>query len=204
MVVILFDYDGVLIDSADVVISFFSQLHEEFGTPPCKSKEDLAQFYDTNVYEYLLTHGLEQKDLNAVLERLRTFVREHQDQFLPFDGIADALSLLARYHTLYVLSSNLSAAILDNLRKHDLAKFFQDVLGADKGKSKTEKIKRVAEKHSGETVYYVGDTAGDVFEAKKAGVIAVGVTWGYHDSARIEKAGPDIICEMPEDLLKLD
>ncbi len=51
--------------------------------------------------------------------------------------------------------------------------------------------------------YYIGDTAGDVREAKQAGVKAVAVTWGWHSRETLEAAGPDFIVQEPEDLLKI-
>ena len=56
--------------------------------------------------------------------------------------------------------------------------------------------------NSGHT-FYVCDTAGDVREAREAGVKTVAVTWGWHPRSRLERARPDVIVDDPKKLLGL-
>jgi phosphoglycolate phosphatase len=49
----------------------------------------------------------------------------------------------------------------------------------------------------------VCDTAGDVREAREAGVKTVAVTWGWHPRSRLERALPDVIIDDPNKLLGL-
>jgi phosphoglycolate phosphatase len=92
------------------------------------------------------------------------------------------------------------------LKQEKMSGFFRDVLGADRMTSKTEKINhamKVWGKETGET-FYIGDTAGDVREARNAGVRSVAVTWGWHSEERLRTAGPDYIVRSPRDLVALD
>ncbi len=50
---------------------------------------------------------------------------------------------------------------------------------------------------------FVGDTHVDVATAKNAGMLAVGVSWGYRPRAVLEEAGADRIIDRPEALLDL-
>jgi phosphoglycolate phosphatase len=82
--------------------------------------------------------------------------------------------------------------------------YFDDVLGADFNFSKVEKI-LYAKGHYGmdaRHTAYICDTAGDIREAREAGVKTVAVTWGWHPRERLERARPDAIVERPEDLLR--
>jgi phosphoglycolate phosphatase len=54
-----------------------------------------------------------------------------------------------------------------------------------------------------EKTFYVGDTVGDIKEARLAGVKTVAVTWGWHNKERLEMASPDYVIETPDDLLKI-
>jgi phosphoglycolate phosphatase len=56
---------------------------------------------------------------------------------------------------------------------------------------------------NGGHTFYVCDTAGDIREAREAGVKAVAVTWGWHPRERLERAKPDAFIEKSEDLLAL-
>ena len=57
-----------------------------------------------------------------------------------------------------------------------------EVAGAETARSKVEKIHALLARFPGQEVYwYVGDTAGDIREAREAGVTPVGVSWGWHE-----------------------
>jgi len=49
----------------------------------------------------------------------------------------------------------------------------------------------------------VGDTVGDVLEARAAGVGTVGVAWGWHGVERLRRVKPDRMVHAPSDLLDL-
>ena len=53
------------------------------------------------------------------------------------------------------------------------------------------------------TTAMIGDTSYDVAMAKAAGVLAIGVTWGYHDRAELIEAGADHIADHPSDIPRL-
>ena len=46
----------------------------------------------------------------------------------------------------------------------------------------------------------IGDTSFDMAMAKAAGVVAIGVAWGYHAPHDLSAAGADIVVERPADL----
>ena len=50
---------------------------------------------------------------------------------------------------------------------------------------------------------FIGDTNVDIFTAKNAGMISVGVLWGFRDRAELEDAGADYIIASPAELLQI-
>ena len=123
----------------------------------------------------------------------------------PFSDLIPVLAELKKRHGLVIISSNSSFAIRLMLAKFGFDPYFDDVLGADFNFSKIEKI-LYAKGHYGTNgghTFYVCDTAGDVREAREAGVKTVAVTWGWHPRKRLERARPDAMIETPEDLLAL-
>jgi len=74
------------------------------------------------------------------------------------------------------------------------------VLGAEQARSKVEKIQTIAARHPNAEIYYVGDTRGDILEARQAGAKAVGAAWGWHGADRLRQANPDFIAESLEEL----
>lgn len=54
-----------------------------------------------------------------------------------------------------------------------------------------------------ERVLYVGDSGVDIETAHRAGIKAVGVTWGFRSRSELEAAGADRIVDRAEDILSL-
>jgi phosphoglycolate phosphatase-like HAD superfamily hydrolase len=68
---------------------------------------------------------------------------------------------------------------------------------------KSAALRRLAARHPGHPVIYVGDTEYDVAEAHRAGVIAVAVTGGYRSARHLRQARPDIIVGTLDQLTEL-
>jgi len=80
---------------------------------------------------------------------------------------------------------------------------FDEVLGGDIEKSKVKKINWQKEKYPDAEIYYIGDTTGDIKESKESNIKAVGVTWGFHERAVMEKENPDFLFDKPSELVAL-
>ena len=76
--------------------------------------------------------------------------------------------------------------------------------GAETARSKVEKIHALRERFPDQDVYwYVGDTAGDVREAREAGATPLGVAWGWHEPEMLLEAGAERIAATPAELLTI-
>jgi phosphoglycolate phosphatase-like HAD superfamily hydrolase len=58
-------------------------------------------------------------------------------------------------------------------------------------------------KRSPGEVYFVGDAASDVQTGRNAGMISVGVLWGYHSREELAAEKPDFLIHAPADLLPI-
>jgi phosphoglycolate phosphatase len=52
-------------------------------------------------------------------------------------------------------------------------------------------------------VVYVGDTPIDMETARRAGLAAVAVTWGFRSRDELERCEPDIVVDQPAEILRL-
>lgn len=200
---LLFDFDGVLADSltfyADTVIRALARV----GTPVIRNREEYIALFDGNFYETLIAQGVDLAAFGAAVREINPGFEE--GTMAPYPGLAPVLEALHRDRTLAVVSSNGLRTISGMLGRYGLASYFDKILGSDFHFSKTEKIAHAMATYGvpRERTFYIGDTVGDVREAKAAGVVAVAVTWGWHDRERLVAAGPDLIVDTPEGLLSL-
>ena len=199
----LFDFDGVLSDSLDLYAEAVRRCLERIGTPIVKTREDYLVLFEGNFYESMAARGV---DLAAFAQAAHEIMPGiDYDAMRPFDGLLPVLESLKKDHLLAVISSNGSRTIRRMLERFGFDPYFQEVLGSDFLFSKKEKIDHALAKYGipPERTFYIGDTTGDIVEARAAGVRTVAVTWGWHSRERLVAAHPDFLVETPEGLLSM-
>jgi len=113
------------------------------------------------------------------------------------------LADLAEARHLVIVTSNAGDVVELFLKRHGIAGV-AEVAGAEAGRSKVAKIEALMARFPGQADYwFVGDTAGDMREARLAGARPLGVAWGWHDREQLEAAGAERIAETPADLLAI-
>ncbi|MCO1604568.1 HAD family hydrolase [Desulfosporosinus nitroreducens] len=199
MALVMFDYDGVIVDSLDVFISRFSQACLENGFQGINEPKDVISLFEGNVYETMMSRGISEVAIDDILKRYEILQGEQLTDLELFDGIGKALQRISEKHHVYVITSNLSSATKQILNRNGIT-CFEDVIGAEKEKSKIKKIHNTMALHPGISAYYVGDTKGDMIEGKHAGTQTIGVTWGWHTPQKINEGNPDFLVNSPEEL----
>ena len=177
--IIVFDLDGVLFDTVEIMIQEF--LKEYPGVT-----RDMAEgFFHGNVHEERerIAHLKKEETEEEEEERKRAYtIRKTEAQMFP-----KMKELLQELYTKgYVLVTNTSASernCTPLFERWGLQTLFDFHATTELSKSKVEKFKIIAERydcHPRELIF-VTDTIGDIREADIAGVPTVAVTWGAHD-----------------------
>jgi phosphoglycolate phosphatase len=198
---LLFDFDGVIVDSLPVYERTVKTCLEQMGTPIVQTREDFLDLFEDNFYEGILKKGV---DLQQFMEVSKDILNDiHYEELEPHRFLFPILETLHRDHFLAIISSNTSGIIRKALEKYNIDSYFQEILGSETAYSKQEKINLAMYLFgiAQDQIYYIGDTAGDVREAQKAGVHPIAVTWGWHSRERIVAAHPDFIADTPTELL---
>lgn len=199
--VLVFDFDGTLIDSADILFAVVSEYLPTF------TKES----YLKEIKDYFL-HGSFREILRAIYyefklkphsKKIKTQINLKILDAMFVTGIKEVLTELKnRGVKLIILSSNYKENIESVLTKNEL-NLFEEVYGEGHLLSKFRTLKKIANANKGADIYYIGDELRDIYAARKAGVPEVGVTWGLNKKEDFEDFKTKIILEKPEELLKL-
>jgi phosphoglycolate phosphatase len=199
----LFDFDGVLVDSLSLYEKSVNICLERIGKPLIASREEFLDLFEDNFFSAIAKRGVDVGEFMAASKAVTPAL--NYGVVRPVTELIPVLAELKKRHGLIIISSNSSFAIRLMLAKFGFESYFDDVLGADFNFSKIEKILYAMGYYgtNGGHTFYVCDTAGDIREAREAGVKAVAVTWGWHPRERLERARPDAMIEQPEDLLRL-
>ena len=199
---LMFDYDGVIVDSFEIHAKNFIRACHDNGFNEINTHEDLLDLYEGNIYNALLEKGLKISTIDLILDDYAVKQKMYLQEVRLFHGMKECIENLAKKHEIYVITSNVSDAVVEVLEKLGV-RSFQDVIGADKEKSKVKKIENLIGKYPHLEPFYIGDTKGDIFEGKEAGVKTIGVAWGWHGKERLQEALPDYIVNSPQELINL-
>lgn len=199
----LFDFDGVLVSSLDVYERTVRLCLEKIGQQVVKSREDFLDLFNENFYEAIEKKGVDLKAFMGASVDILNGV--NFDEIKPYKEVFPVLEKMERESVLIIISSNASEAIKHALKKYNFNGAFREVLGSDFHLSKRKKIDYAIKKYgvTKQETFYIGDTVGDILEAKQAGVRSVAVTWGWHDRERLLASNPDYLADQPDDLLKI-
>lgn len=198
---LVFDYDGVLVDSYEVFKRYFLEACRAEAVDAVSTEQDFLSLFDGNLYESMLQRGMSRNQVLTVVLSVRDGVMEEQEAIQLFPGIREGVHALAADNILAVVTSNDTQVVRHFLKARGID-CFAEVIGSDREPSKQAKLQRL-QRHHDAPCYYIGDTAGDIKEGKKASVATVAAAWGWHDEQRLRQAGPDHLVHTPAELLGL-
>lgn len=211
----LFDLDGTLIDSIELIGLSFEFVAESFdsGWAPGYWRSYLGQTLD-DTFRTLLDGDHEREETPTVkdlIDRYREHNLEHHDaRVRSYPGVSEAIDALAGRADvrLGVVTSKRSDVAIRGLECCGLDGIFELVLGSDlcvRHKPHPGPIHDALEQMgvTSEAAFYVGDSPYDIQAGNAAGVTTVAVKWGPFDHADLAAQNPDHWAEAPDELLGL-
>lgn len=198
---IVFDMDGTLIDSYEIVIDAYSRTVVEAGER--RSREQILEALVAGPAERIITSLLGRPATSDDVDTYHRLLSEVASAVPVYPGIRPMLSALRIPAAVFTGASERSAEIL--LTATGLAGRFQVVVGGDRVEHQKPAPDGLVEAGRAlglrpHDVAYVGDAPYDVACALSAGALAVAAGWGQLFDAT---APAQVVLERPEDLLDL-
>jgi phosphoglycolate phosphatase len=200
--VVMFDYDGVIVDSLEVFALNFVAACQENGLAAINNIQEVLTLFEHNVYAGMRRNGVKEETIDKVIKTYEEKQNKHLGELRLFESMAGALEEISRRNKVFIITSNLSNATKTVMHEQGVY-CFEDVIGADREKSKIQKITAVTARFPDLPGYYVGDTKGDMLEGRAAQVKTVGVAWGWHSVEQLREGGADFIVNSPQELVAL-
>ena len=201
--VLIFDYDGVIVDSLSIFMQFFFDACKKQGYPDLASKQEFLRLFDGNMFEQMMRKGMNKQTILRIVYDIKKGLLKHQQEINLFPDIKSILEKLSINHTLIISTSNETTVVSEYLKKRNLIHLFEKIYGSDIEPSKVKKIKLIQQHFKSNNYTYIGDTIGDIKEAQQANIKTVAVTWGWHTKSELLQADPDLIAHNPYELLSL-
>lgn len=202
--VIIFDFDGVLADSLASMLNYATQVCRELGISATPSKADLEALEKMEFSEFGRQLGIPGDQIGFFVARNHQLFSESEDPVPLKPGMETVIPALAEDYSLAIITGNSCKLVERFLDANQLRSCFQTILCAEHEGNRTEKIQQVknlAGTPSNRT-YMVGDAVSDIYAARAAGIKSIAVSWGHQSRGKLSQAGPDMIIDEPEDLLR--
>ena len=194
---ILFDFDGVIADS------FRPAFEIQKMICPHLTEDIYRKRFEGNINDWEEPINVHTEECRHDIDFFTEYIPRMKKEVQIVPGMKDVVIELEKNYILIVISSTITSPIKEFLEGHDLANHFAQIMGNDVHTSKVEKMKIVFEKYNVEATdcVFITDTLGDMHEAEKMGVGAIGITWGFHALETLLRGKPFRLVEKPNDLL---
>jgi pyrophosphatase PpaX len=204
---ILFDLDGTLIDTNELIISTYLHTLEKYY-PGKYTREDVLPFLGPTLHEVF--EGMDPGRVEDMILEYRTFnLANHDAMVKEFVGVIETLQVLKeKGYKLGIVTTKRHDVALKGVNLLKLDSFFDVVIAYDhvkKVKPDPEPIYLALEKLQSvpEEALMVGDNYHDVLAGKNAGTKTAGVAWTIKGREYLAKYEPDYMLENMTDLLTI-
>jgi pyrophosphatase PpaX len=206
---VLFDLDGTLIDSIDLILQSYHHTLARHGLGPVGDAEWLAGV-GTPLKVQLAKWADTPEQLEALVATYREFNLANHDRMVrPFPGIPELLSRIRTSgRRMGVVTSKNRDGCRRGLRLMGSEGDIEVLVCADdvtRPKPHPEPVERAVALLEADpaTTVYVGDSIHDLHSGRDAGVLTAAVLWGPFGREELQPAGPDFWIESPEELGRL-
>jgi len=205
---LLFDLDGTIIDTNELIINSFIYTLENFY-PGRYTREDIIPHMGRTLIDQIKHFG-EEDHVDEMIEMYREHnIRTHNDMIREFPYVKEVLT------ELHQLGANLGVVTtkMDITTKMGLEIFGLDGLmdtivtygDTELHKPAPEPVLLAMERLNAdpETTLMVGDSQYDIQAAQNAGITSVGVAWSVKGPEFLKQYNPDYIIEDMRDLVPI-
>ncbi len=203
---VVFDWDGTLMDSTAVIVASLKAACDDVGLP-VPSDERAQHIIGLGLYDAMahVLPGIDPAVYPRVVERYGHHFRQREPEMPLFAGAAQALRKLnAAGHRLAIATGKSRRGLDRVLEKTGLTPLFHATRCGEESASKPQPgmlidLMRVLGAEPMQTLM-IGDTTHDVQMAMNAGVASVAVAYGAHPRSQLMALQPLACMDQPQEL----
>lgn len=207
----LFDLDGTLIDSIDLILRSYRhtmQIHR--ANEPLPPDDVWMKGLGTPLRVQFRHWTDDAAEIDAMVATYREYNLSHHDELVkPYEGVVEEVVKLRRTgKRLGLVTSKFKSGAERGLRLVGLEQAFEVIVGADSvthPKPHPEPVLKALEllDVDAEGTVFIGDSRHDLECGRAAGVKTAAVLWGPFDRQHLADLAPDFWLEKPAQLAQL-
>ncbi|MEH7440712.1 pyrophosphatase PpaX [Bacillus sp. JJ1122] len=204
---VLFDLDGTLIDTNELIVSSFLHTMEHYY-PGQYQRADVLPFLGPSLQETF--EPMNPEGYEEMITTYRTYNLTNHDLLVKeFEGVYETVRTLKEngFH-LGIVTTKRSDVVAMGLKLTGLDEFFEVIVALDHVKNPKpdpEPLLKALELlgSSPERAVMVGDNHHDILGGKNAGTKTIGVSWSIKGREHLEQYKPDYILDKMADILPI-
>ncbi|WLD92931.1 pyrophosphatase PpaX [Alkalihalobacillus sp. AL-G] len=202
---ILFDLDGTLINTNELIIASFTHTLENHY-PGRFTREDILPFMGQPLADSFKT--VDEKQVEALVKTYKDHNLAHHEEYVhAFKGVAETVKTLhEKGFKLGIVTTKMRDSVELGLEITGLASYFTTIVTLDdveNAKPHPEPVLRALDKLQSDigAAVMVGDSKYDILAGKNAGTLTAGVAWTIKGKSYLADFKPDFMLEEMPDLL---
>ncbi|MDD2575333.1 MAG: HAD-IA family hydrolase [Acholeplasmataceae bacterium] len=194
---ILFDLDGTLIDSNQLIIDSFKAVFDKEYPNLEVSETEYVSFIGPTLWESFGKYENDPVKIDALVALYKLYNKnKHDEAIKPFPNAVKLLKTLKlKGYKVGIASSKMHEVVKQGLRISGLLDFVDVVVGMDdvtSHKPNPEALLKALELLGGHKAIYIGDHPNDIKAGKNANMITIGVGYTWHLD-KLKESNPDYL-----------
>lgn len=193
---VLFDLDGTLIDSIELILNSAQYAFEKLGRE-CPSESEWTAGIGIPLFTMFRRYARDDNDCAALIAAYREYQLANHDRLVRcYDDVVSTVSALKeRGHELAIVTSKSEALAMRGLAHVGLARFMDTIVGCDctaRHKPDPEPVRIALNRLAcaPDDAIFVGDSVHDIRAGNAAGVTTVAATWGAFKRSELAEGSP--------------
>ena len=204
---ILFDLDGTLIDSIELILNSARYAFDKLGRE-CPPDGEWMAGIGIPLFTMFGRYARDDADKAAFIAAYREYQLANHDRLIRcYDDVISTVDMLSRRgHELGIVTSKSEALAMRGLAHVGLARYMDTIVGCDSStrhKPDPEPVRIALHRLAcpPESAVFVGDSVHDILAGNAAGVTTVAATWGAFKRPDLEPGQPDVYLDRIADLV---
>ncbi|HUD05611.1 MAG TPA: HAD hydrolase-like protein [Candidatus Saccharimonadales bacterium] len=199
MLNIIFDFDGTLADSFDLIVQIFYSMTKRAEPLSSKEMDRLRELPLRRIFQEV---GVKMWRVPYLYRKGKSMMAKHINELNLIPEIEETLDKLREDNKLFIISSNSASNINQFLKLKRIDKYFTGVMGGAGITGKKRVINKMIRRYKLDrrNSFYVGDETRDIEAAHKSHVKSIAVTWGFSPEKTLKKVKPYAIANKPQDI----
>jgi len=197
---VLFDLDGTLINTNDIIIETFKEVFKKYVPSLEFDLELFKGFIGPSLEQTFSSYGFDSKTVVEMINYYRDFYKKNEfDYFEIYPNVREVLRILKdKGYYLGIVTTKFKEAAMPSFLHYGLDEYFDCFVALDdvsNPKPDPEPVLLAMSKVPAKGAIMIGDNQGDILAGKNASVYSCGVGWSFKGRKYLEEVEPDFMID---------